>query len=151
MRRYGRKKTLRGERRLSIPDGGLFFHSSVTLLVAHYYDCMSYQELTANGPLVSQDHWAIFVFYSNHTEQGNALSAREAQNQLHPLLMECDPGYATGMIVEMKTGDTFIPQQAPEDRKGYFTLSDDGLMKMISREEVYNLAISAYNVRAGRE
>jgi hypothetical protein len=100
--------------------------------------------------MIEQDHWAVFVFYSSHTEQGKAGSVTQAQNQLHGLLAECDPGYATGMIVQMKEGDGFPPHAAPEDRKGYFALSEDGSMRMISREEVYKLALSAYSVRAGK-
>ena len=115
---------------------------------------MSYQglaEMTANGFRVNRDHWAVFVFYSSHTEQGVALTAREAQEQLHPLLLECDPGFAYGITVEMHAGDNFSPQQAPEDRRGYFVTDEEGNMKMIQRDEVYKLALAAYNVRAGWE
>jgi hypothetical protein len=106
---------------------------------------------TPNGFVVHQNHWAVFVFYSSHTEQGTALTAREAQEQLHPLLLECDPGFAYGITVEMHAGDTFPPQQAPEDRRGYFVTDEEGNMKMIQRDEVYKLALLAYNVRAGSE
>ena len=112
---------------------------------------MNYTEITSNGLKVLINHWAVFVFYSSHTEQGHATSARQAQDQLYPLLAECDPGYATGMIVEMHEGDTFMPQNAPEDRKGYFAIDGEGNMKMISREEVYKLALSTYNVKVRRE
>lgn len=100
--------------------------------------------------MIEKDHWVVFVFYSSHTEQGKTESVRQAQEQLHSLLAECDPGYATGMIVAMKEGDQFPPQSAPEDRKGYFVLDENGAMLMIPREEVYKLAVSAYSVRAGK-
>lgn len=100
--------------------------------------------------MVDQDHWIVFVFYSSHTEQGKLPSARKAQEHLAALLSECDPGFATGMIVEMKSGDQFPAQNAPEDRRGYFVLDESGAMRMISREEVYNLARAAYSVRAGK-
>lgn len=109
---------------------------------------MSYQGLTEmsnDGFKVNRDHWTIFVFYSSHMEQGHALSAMEAQEQLHPLLLDCDPGFAYGITVEMRVGDTFAPQYAPEDRKGYFMTTEDGSMKMIQRDEVYKLMLSAYN------
>ena len=115
---------------------------------------MSYQgltEMTLDGFRVNRDHWAVFVFYSSHTEQGVALTAREAQEQLHPLLLECDPGFAYGITVEMHAGDTLPPQQAPEERRGYFVTTEDGSMKMIRRDEVYSLALAAYNVKAGYE
>lgn len=103
------------------------------------------------GFRVCRDHWAVFVFYSSHTEQGVALSAREAQEQLHPLLLECDPGFAYGIIVEMKEDDRCLPQQLPEDRKGYFMTDVDGAMKMIPRDEVYKQALAAYTVRVGSD
>lgn len=103
--------------------------------------------MSKDGFMVNQDHWAVFVFYSSHSEQGHALSAREAQEMLRPLLLECDPGFAYGITVEMHAGDNFPPQQAPEDRKGYFMTAEDGSMRMIQRDEVYNLTLAAYNNR----
>lgn len=97
--------------------------------------------------MIEHNHWAILVFYSSHIEQGMAQTAREAQEQLRPLLLECDPGFAYGITVEMHAGDTFPPQQAPEDRKGYFMIMEDGRMKMIERDQVYNLTLLAYNNR----
>jgi hypothetical protein len=102
-----------------------------------------YASQTSNGFVVHQNHWAVFVFYSSHIEQGITLSAREAQESLHPLLLECDPGFAYGITVEMHVGDTFPPQQAPEDRRAYFATDHAGNLTMISRDQVYKLPLSA--------
>lgn len=115
---------------------------------------MSYQgltEISANGYRVNRDHWAVFVFYSSHTEEGVALSAREAQEQLRPRLLECDPGFAYGIVVEMKAGDGDIPKNMPEERKGYFMTDSDGALRMIHRDEVYKLTMAAYNGGSGND
>lgn len=101
--------------------------------------------------MTPHDYWALFVYYSSHVEEGAAASARSAQEQIHPRLLECDPGYAHGMIVEMKAGDTFPPQNAPEDRKGYFLTDDEGNLLLVDKKAVYNAVTAAYTSRVGRE
>jgi len=108
--------------------------------------------MSNQGPIiVAQNYWAVYVYYSSHTEESTAFSAREAQEQILPLLQECDPGYACAVTVEMRAGDNFHPAYAPEDRRGYFVTAEDGSLKMVDRESVYKVALAAYNVRARRE